>query len=163
MANPKNPFLDFDVQKLMGDFKFPGVDMDAFTQAQKRMIGDFKMPGMDVEAYSEAQRKNMEAVTSAQQMALEGLQAIARRQTEIMQKAAEQVQSGARGMIEPGQPDDMMAKNAALLKQNFESAVSNIREMSEMMVKSQNEAIDVIYKRFAESLDELSSAAKPKK
>ena len=59
MADYKNPFADMDVQKMMGEFKLPNVDVDAVVAAQK---------------------KNIEALTSANQLAVEGMQAIARRQ-----------------------------------------------------------------------------------
>ena len=49
MVEFKNPFLDMDVQKMMGEFKLPNVDVDAVVAAQK---------------------KNIEALTSANQLAV---------------------------------------------------------------------------------------------
>ena len=71
MADYKNPFADMDVQKMMGEFKLPNVDVDAVVAAQK---------------------KNIEALTSANQLAVEGMQAIARRQAEIMRQTVEELQ-----------------------------------------------------------------------
>lgn len=134
MAEFKNPFLDMDVQKLMGEFRLPNVDVDAVVAAQK---------------------KNIEALTSANQLAVEGMQAIARRQTEILRQTAEELQRNMQSLMENGAPEAKVAKSTELTKVAFEKAISNMKELSEMVAKSNGEAFDVINKRVAESLDEI--------
>ncbi len=68
MTKPNNPFGDFDFTKMMDPSK---------------MMGDFKMSGVDMEKVVSSQRKNLEALTAANQLAIEGMQAIAKRQAEI--------------------------------------------------------------------------------
>ena len=142
MAEFKNPFLDMDVQKMMGEFKLPNVDVDAVVAAQK---------------------KNIEALTSANQLAVEGMQAIAKRQAEILRQTAEEVQKNMQSFMETGAPDAKVAKGTELTKTAFEKAISNMKELSEMITKSNAEAFDVINKRVAESLDEIRDLTKAAK
>src|SRR4051794_11714026 len=59
-------------------------DFSDFT----RIFSEMKMPAMpDMEAFVSASRRNMETITAANRVALEGAQAVARRHMEIMQQA----------------------------------------------------------------------------
>ena len=135
-----NPFLDGD----FGDF----VDFSKFAE-------QFKVPGVDSKALIETQRKNVEAVTQANRVALEGLQAITQRQAEILRQAMEEGVKVVREMAKPGQPVEKFAAQADLLKQAYELSLANARELAEMGAKSNTEAADVLTHRFAASLDEL--------
>ena len=139
MMNGKNPFFDMDVSKV---------------------LGDFKMPSFDVEGVVAMQRKNIEAFTQANQLAVEGFQAIARRQVEIARQAMEEFQSALRELTSPASPEDRVAKQAEYSKQALEKSVANAREISEIVTKANSEAIAVINKRVAESLDEVRDFAK---
>lgn len=142
------PFFDFDVSKLMditkltSDYKFPGVDMDQLLAAQ---------------------RKNIEALTAANQLAFEGMQAVLRRQGEILRQSLEQANSLISEVMAAGAPEDKVAKNAELTKAAFEKALANMRELAEMVAKSNAEAAEVISKRVSESLDELKLAVQKAK
>ena len=54
-----------------------------------------------------------------------------------------------------GAPEAKAAKGTGLTKTAFEKAIANMKELSEMVAKSNGEAFDVINKRVAESLDEI--------
>jgi phasin family protein len=142
MAAQKNPFLDLDVSKFMDATK---------------MLADFKFPGVDMEKVVAVQRKNVEALTSANQTALEGIQAIAKRQSEILRSIIEESNNAMKAMMEQGSPEEKMSKQADLLKTSFEKTLGHMRELSEMVAKSNREAFDVINSRVTESLDEMKS------
>ncbi len=142
MAEFKNPFMEIDVQKMMGEFRIPNVDVDAVVAAQK---------------------KNIEALTSANQLAVEGMQAVAKRQAEILRQTAEELQKNMQSLMENGAPDAKVAKGTELTKSAFEKAIANMKELSEMVTKSNAEAFDVINKRVAESLDEIRDLTKVSK
>ena len=38
MAKQENPFINLDFQKMMTDFKMPGIDADALMNAQQKNI-----------------------------------------------------------------------------------------------------------------------------
>ena len=144
-----NPFGDFDFTKMMDPSKLMG-DFP-------KLMGDFKVPGVDVEAVVSSQRRNLEALGEANKLAVEGLQAVAKRQTEIFRQMMEEASHAMREMMAAGSPEDKASRQTELVKEAFTRAIGNMRELAEMVSKSQGEAFDVINKRVTDSLDELKS------
>jgi len=141
-----NPF--FDVSKF--------GDMSKFTDVSK-LISEFKVPGLGVESVLASQQKNIQALTAANQLAFEGFQAVARRQSEIVRQSIEQTTAIVAELLAAGSPEDKVAKQADLVKSAFEKALANTRELAELVTKSNTEAADVINKRVSESLEELKA------
>ena len=144
--NPFNPFANVD----FGKFDFSKFDMS-------KMLGDVKIPGFDMQAIMDAQRKNIEALTAANQAAVQGMQAVAQRQAEILSQSMNEVSSVAQQLAGAGNPQEMTAKQAELVRKAFEQALANMRELAEMVSKSNTEAFAIINKRVTESLQELKS------
>jgi phasin family protein len=139
MINGKNAFFDMDVGKAFAGFNFPSIDAESVMASQ---------------------RKNLEAFTQANQLAVEGVQAVTRRQVEIAREAFEGASAAMKDLVQPSAPEDRIAKNAELAKSMFEKGLANCRELTELVTKANAEAFDVITKRFSESLDELREQAK---
>jgi phasin family protein len=146
-VKPNNPFGDFDFTKMMDATK---------------LMKDFKLPGVDVEAVVSSQRRNLEALTAANQLAIEGMQAVAQRQSEILRQMMEQASQAMRDVMAAGSPEEKAARQTELVKDAFKRAIGNMRELAEMVSKSQGEAFEVINKRVTDSLDELKTAVAKK-
>ena len=139
MINGKQSFLDMDVGKLFSGLTFPGFDVDTIIASQ---------------------RKNIEALTQANQLAVEGVQAITRRQVEIARQAFEEASAAMRDLVQPSAPEERVAKNAELAKQAFEKGVANARELTDLATKAQSEAFAVITRRVTEGFDEMREQTK---
>jgi phasin family protein len=137
-----NPFFD--------------IDMSKFADVSK-LMSEFKLPGVDVESVLASQQKNIQALTAANQLAIEGFQAVVRRQSEIVRQTMEQTSSMMTELMAAGSPEDKVAKQADLVKLAFEKALSNARELAELVAKSNSEAAEVINKRVSESLEEVKA------
>jgi len=120
-----------------------------------KYIGEFKIPGVDVETLVSSQRKNIEALTQANKLAFEGLQAMFKRQVEIIRQSIEESTAVARQLVETGSPQDKAVRQTELTKDAFEQALANSRELSEIIAKSNSEAFELLNKRFFQILDEL--------
>lgn len=131
-------------------FKFkPDMDM-------MKMLGEFKMPAVpDMEAFAAAQRRNIEALSTANRVALEGAQAVARRHMEIMQASVAEMTEAMKAFASAEAPQDKAAKQAALAKVTYEKAVGNLQEIADLIQKANSEALSVLNKRFAEAMDEV--------
>ncbi|MBU6507432.1 MAG: TIGR01841 family phasin [Alphaproteobacteria bacterium] len=129
------------------------------TDFSKAFAG-FTLPGFDVEAALASQRKNIEALTQANQLAVEGVQAVARRQVEIAREAIDEVSTVLRDIVQPTAPEERIAKQAELLKQTFERSLANTRELALMLAKANTEAFDVVAKRVAQGFEEIRDEAK---
>ena len=149
-----NPFFDgtfgglADFGKLADQFRIPGVE-------------SFRIPGVDSKVLIDAQRKNVEAVTRANQVALEGAKAIMQRQVEILRQAMDESSKAVRELTKPGEPTEKWATQAELVKEAYELGLANLRELAEMGTKSNTEAADVLSHRFADGLEELKGVWKP--
>ena len=140
MSEARPSFFDFDVTKIMTDFRFRAFD---------------------VEALMACQRRNVEALSQANQLAVEGVQAVARRQIEIARQAFEDVSVLFRDLAQPASAEDRIAKNTEYAKKMLEKSVTHGRELTEMAARAGGEAADVLRKRASESLDEFREMAKP--
>jgi phasin family protein len=132
-------FFDFDVTKMMTDFRFRPFD---------------------VEALMACQRRNIEALSQANQLAVEGVQAVARRQIEIARQALEEFSVLFRDLTQPVSAEDRIVKNTEYAKQMLEKGVTHGREITMLATKAGSEAADILRKRASESLDELRDMAK---
>ena len=90
---PKDIQTPFDVRKLMTEFD-PSKLMSEF----QNMLKQYKLPGVDIEALVSSQKKNVEAVLAANRIAVEGMQAIAKRQAEVFQEAMREAQQAVSSM-----------------------------------------------------------------
>jgi phasin family protein len=138
-----NPFLDGDLGAFM--------DFGKFTE-------QFKLPGVDSNVWIEAQKRNVEAMTAANRVALEGVQAVAQRQVEILRQATEEATKVVSELSKPGNLEDKWATQVALTKEAYEQAQTNLRELTEIGVKSNGEAADLLSHRFTDALDEIKGA-----
>ncbi len=138
-ASTRPGFFDFDVVKMMGDFRFQPFD---------------------VEAMMACQRRNIEALSQANQLTVEAVQAVARRQIEIARQTLEDMSALLRDLAQPVSPEDRISKNTEYAKQMLEKSVSNGREIALLATKAGTEAADVLRKRACEGLDELREFTK---
>ena len=105
-----------------------------------------------------AQKKNIEALTEANQLVIAGVQAVMKRQAEILQGSMEQARTVASEIMVPGVPEAKLAKQAEVVQTAFQGALANMKELADMVTKSNTEAANVITKRVSESLDEVKAA-----
>lgn len=162
MAVSGNPFLSGDFAK----FDFAALmDPSKLTEQWEKfdftkMSDQFKMPGLDAQALVEYQKRNLEAFTSANKIAMEGVQALVRRQAEIVRKSVEDASKALAELNAAETPQDKIAKQAELAKEAYEAAVANMRELTEMASKSNGEAADLLSTRMSESFGEITGEIK---
>ena len=144
----------FDVSKLLKDFD-PGKVVAEFSNALKQ----YKLSGVDLDSLVASQKKNLEALTSANRVAFEGLQAVAKRQAEILQETMNEASRAVDQLSKTGSPPEIAAKQAELTKNAFERALANMRELAEMVSKANQEASNAVNSRISASLDEIREYA----
>ena len=132
---------------------------NAFFDVAKA-FGDFRVPGIDVDAIVAAQRKNFEALTQVNQFAVEGLRTVAKRQAEIAQQTIEEASALVRDWTQPGAPEERLASTVEAAKQAFEKGVANVRELTELTTKASGDVFSVIARRVSEGFDEVRLYAK---
>lgn len=121
-----------------------------------KLFGNMKMPGAEhLQTLADAQRRNLEAMVAANRLAMEGAQAVARRNLEIMQQSMSEMAQAMQGMATlDGNPAQKAQQQAEVLKAAYERAVANMKELSDLIQKSNGEAMEVLNRRFAEAMEE---------
>ena len=156
MAALPESFLD--VQKMMTDFD-PTKVVDQFSN----MLKSYNMPGVDLDSIVASQKKNLEALTSANRVVIEGIQSVAKRQAAILQDTMNEATKALDTLSKASSPQDIAAKQAELAKSAFERALGNMRELAELVSKANQQAAGTINSRISATLDEIKELAlKPK-
>jgi phasin family protein len=137
---------------------FP-YDMTDFS----KIMADYKIPGVDWQEVIAAQQKNLQALAKANQVLVEGAQAVMRREIEILQKAMAELAEASRELMQQGDPQAQASKRLELAKTSFEAAIQNMRELAEVAGRSNREALEVINQRALESFEEIRKAMDRKK
>ena len=134
MSDARPNFFDFDMTKMFADFRFRPFDVEAIWAAQRR---------------------NLEAFSQVNQLVVEGVQAVARRQIELTRETFEGFSILLRDIAQPVSPEDRIAKNTDYAKQMLEKSVNHGREVASIGAKTGADAAEVLQKRATESLDEM--------
>jgi phasin family protein len=134
----KSPFpFDFDLAKIMGEYQIPGVDWSELMASQQ---------------------KNLQALAKANQLLVEGAQAVVRREVEILQKALAELATASKDIMQQGDPQAQAGKRLELAQASFQAAIQNMRELAEVAGRSNREALEVINQRALESFEEIKQA-----
>ena len=136
----QNPFGDFFAQN----------DFSKFFES-------YQSSTFDIQAFMETQRKNMQAISDAQSVAVENIQVIAQRQSAILSQMVEDNALITKELMAEGTPEEKIAKNADLVKKAYERSVKNMNELSELLSQSNQEAGEIINKRVKATLNEVKS------
>jgi phasin family protein len=148
-TKPTHKTPDFPTLPSIKDFDF------------SKLFGDMKVPPMpDMEAVLSAHKRNLEALSEANRVALEGAQAVARRHMEIMQSTMSGLTATLKELSVSESPATRAAKQTDLLKQAYENAVSNTRELGDLIQKSNSEAMSKLNDRFSEAMTEMKALFK---
>jgi phasin family protein len=126
-----------------------------------RMFADLRFRPLDVEAVWAAQRRNVEALSQANQAAVDGVQKLARSHIELTRQAFEGWSTLLREWAQPASTEDRIAKNTEYAKQLLEKGISHGREMATIAAKAGTDAAEILHKRANEGLDELRAFAGP--
>lgn len=138
---------------------YPPKTMADFGEFGK-LFSELKLPAVpDMEAFVAASRRNIETLTAANRVALEGAQAVARRHMEIVQQSMAELTEAVRTLATVETPQAKAAKQAELLKHAYEHAVTNLKEISDLIQSSNAEAVRLLNHRFVEALDEVKALA----
>ena len=146
MSKPTtNPFLEADFSKLMDVSK---------------MWGEFKVPCYDMEAIMSVYRRNIEAVASVNQAAFETIQALARRQAEVVRQSFEEATGLMNAVMSSPTPEEKVIKQAEASKAAVDKCITSARDFAETVTKCHSKAMETVSTRMNEGLEELRGIIK---
>jgi phasin family protein len=105
------------------------------------------------------QRKNVEAIVQVSRLALDGVHRVWRGQFNFVWTAVEEFSALAGDLGEPtGLLSKHLARQTAYSRTAVEKSLANASELTELTIKTTNEAMSIVNQRFGESLEELRRA-----
>lgn len=148
------------------DWKMPEWGTGAMPGAEeyKKLLEGLKVPNApNADALMRAYQRNIEALSAANRIALEGAQAVAKRHMEIMQQTMAELTETMKALAGNEGPQEKAAKQAELLKSAYEKAVANTRELGDLIQRANGEALGALNQRVSEAIDEMKALIKPGK
>lgn len=134
------------------------TDMNPFGDVTK-MFEQFKMPGIDMSALVAARRKDVEALVEANKAAYESMQAMGRKQTEMLSQAMQGMQDAAKSAAGGGLD---AGKQTEAIRKAFEKTLADMKELAEMARSSQADAMAHLTQRANEHMEEIKKLMTPK-
>jgi phasin family protein len=130
------------------DFPFANTDL---TKAWV----DFKLPSLDIGALLEAHRKNAAALTNANQVVFDGLKTLAQRQGDLFKTTVDDYSKVTSAVLAGASFEDRATKQADATRHIYVSTVDRFRELSDIAVKANVTAVDILSARVTEAFDEF--------
>jgi phasin family protein len=115
-------------------------------------------PIFDIKQLMEIQRKNVQAVTDAIQLSMEGVQQLLSRQAELTARLVQDNSSYASTIMAEGTPEQKVQRQADLARKSYETTIKSARELSDILAKSGEEAAEIINRRVSATLSEFKDA-----
>ncbi|MER9679448.1 phasin family protein [Mesorhizobium sp. M0184] len=130
-------------------------ESESFIDMFGKFGRDLKLPNVDVEAILAHHAKNLEALEKSARASAAGASALLSRQREMLQDTLRGITDMAQSYRAPGNPQEMMQKQAAFARKSFETALKNAGEMAELARASGTESIEILRSRIKEAMEEI--------
>lgn len=119
----------------------------------------FKIPNVDMNAVVDSYKKNLEVLGLINKMSIEVCNGI----TKLQSAFVKQMMADMGSVWEKtGKPADMIAKFNEVTRDTIVKAVGNSKQISDMLVATNNELLAAITKRVKDSVEEAKSVVNKK-
>lgn len=105
--------------------------------------------------FMEMQRRNMQALSEAQQNAMESWQALAQKQVKMVSQFVQDNADIAQQIMKEGTPEEKVARQAEIFKKAYETSVAQTQELATMVSQSSKETAEIVGRRFSASINEI--------
>jgi phasin family protein len=116
---------------------------------------NFELPSLSIGALLEVHRKNAAALTSANQVVFDGLKTLAQRQGDLFKTTVDDYSKVTSAVLAGASFEDRATKQADATRHIYVSTVDRFRELSDIAVKANVTAVDILSARVTEAFDEF--------
>ena len=138
-------------------------ESDSILDMFSRLGHDLKMPSVDVDAILSHHRKNLEALEKSAKATAAGASSLMHKQRQMLEQTLNEIADMAQSFRAPGNPQELIAKQADFAKKSFEAAVKNAGEVAELVKKSSADSIEILRERIRESMEEIREGYEKKR
>lgn len=151
-----------DVSQLMQEWSKVISSIDATKGSEQlfNTLASLKVPGVNMDALVASQRDNLEALSASNRAALEGMKAVGEWQVKLMQETMRELTAAIGGLARTGSPQQLVLAESELARKAFETAVSQMQELTAIVINANQQAASAIAKRIPESVGEIKDVLK---
>jgi phasin family protein len=114
---------------------------------------------LDVDVFLKMQQRNFETMVEANRIFVDTAQAIARCQSDMMKDCVEQVTRAFAELSVRGEPGEIAAREGAAVQALFEKTATHVRDIAELLSKSNADAVELVNGRMKSIMDETRTVA----
>jgi phasin family protein len=114
-----------------------------------------KFPSLNIEALLEVHRKNAAALTKANQVVFDGLKTLAQRERDLFKSTVDDYTKVTSDVLAGASVEERATKQADGARHIYASSVARFLELSDIAVKTNVSAVDILNARVTEVFDEF--------
>lgn len=126
-------------------------------------LSKLKLPGIDISALIDSRRKDVEAVLAANEQAYRGLEAVAKRQREMLTEAMKSLRASTEETLATQGAAARAGRIAGQAQQALGQALADMKELAELSARSQQQVVQTLGKRLRDGINEASTQLASKK
>ncbi|TPL00593.1 MULTISPECIES: TIGR01841 family phasin [unclassified Mesorhizobium] len=134
----------------------------SFLDMFSRFGRDLKLPNVDVQAILDHHRKNLEALEKSARAGAAGASSVLARQHEMVQNAMHEITRMAQNYQTPGNPQDLMTRQAEFARRSFETTLKNASEVAGLVRESSTESVEILRERIRDAMAEIRAGYEKK-
>lgn len=119
-----------------------------------------KISGMEFQDLVEAQRRNIDAITQAQMIAVQGAHAIARRQADVMRETFDVIAGLASETMPTGDLRNASLLDPKAMQIGFERTLEHMKVLMGAMMETNMSVFDIMNSRIADMFDQDNQSEK---
>ncbi len=147
-----NPFDPAEMMKLFDP-------MQVMNQLQRNMerytVGGFQLADL-----MQNQRKNLEALMEANRILFTSTQQLLQRQNELLNQAGQEAAAAASALAAGSDLKELPQRQVQMLTEHYNRSVTTLQEATDMIIRAQQQAMQVLDQRWQEHIQELQRLQK---
>jgi len=121
-----------------------------------------KLPGVNTQALLDSGRKDIEALLAANERVFTGVEALSRKQADLLVDIMKEWQASAKDAIAKGSASEKINHAASHAQRAFTHALANMKDMADIAAKSHEDVLSILNKRYQEGIEAFrNSVRKP--
>ncbi len=127
-----------------------------------KTLEQFKVPGVDMSSIIDARRKDIEALVEANKAAYEAMQALGRKQADMLTQAMQGIQEAAKELASGGVGVADPTKQAEVARKVCQKVLVDMKDLAEMACKAQTDVVASMTQRATQNMQEIKRMVLPK-
>jgi phasin family protein len=136
------------------------LDMTDETRKLLLAMAKLKIPGVDMDMLVASQLRNLAALGESNRAVLEGVKAVGKWQTELLQVTMDQLAAATAARAKVTSLQQIGATEAELAKTALETAIREMQELANIVTEANRHAVEAIAERVPKSLEDIQKILK---